>query len=50
MKAVKKGKVSEYGGKEMYKSKAHQMVHEMKESKAKEAKEKKTYKMGGKIC
>ena len=36
----KKKKVSEYGGKETYKSKAAKMKHEKKESKATERKEK----------
>jgi hypothetical protein len=38
-KMAKGGKVSEYGGKEMYKSKAAMMKHEGKESKSMEKKE-----------
>ena len=51
LKAAKKmamgGKVSEYGGKEMYKSKAAMMKHEGSESMAEERKERKMA-MGGK--
>ncbi len=38
-KMAKGGKISEYGGKEMYKSKAAMMKHEGKESKSMEKKE-----------
>ena len=46
-KTAKKGKISEYGGKEMYTSKAAMMRHEGKESMSMEKKESRMA-MGGK--
>ncbi len=46
-KKAKAGKISEYGGKEMYKSKSAMMKHEGSESMAMERKERKMA-MGGK--
>jgi hypothetical protein len=40
-------KISEYGGKEMYKSKAQMMKHEKAETPKMEKKEKKMYNKGG---
>lgn len=43
---MKKKKVTEYGGKEKYSSKAAMKKHEAKESKAEERKEKRKYSRG----